>query len=289
MSWPLSLWRRRLRARLRSLLAAKPSTVPAQWRIGPASLHGQRAVLFVTYAAQGKLTPNARHQIVTWQQEGFTVVTIVVVDDLEHAANESYPGDQVVVRLNVGYDFGAWASAIGVLHDFKKARMIILANDSVYGPTVNFQQMLKRVDQSLSDIISATDSYEQTYHLQSYLLFFKSTALQNHAFQQFWSSVRIGNRQHVIDLYETTLARHFMRAGMTVEALYPSPRTFHGNRTLTDWEGLLDEGFPFVKAQLVRDNPFNADIDGWAERMAKDGYDSEIAIADVARRHAAGR
>jgi len=289
MPGTLSLWCRRLRARLRSLFAAKPSAALAEWRKGPKSLRGERAVLFVTYAPQGTLTTNARHQIMAWRRENFTVVTIVIVDSLGHAQERAYLGDQIVVRQNIGYDFGAWASVIEVLPDIRNAEILVLANDSVYGPTKRFSQMIRRVEQSQSDIISATDSYEQTYHIQSYLVFFKRRALQDKSFVQFWNAVRIGNRQHVIDLYETTMARYFRRAGLSVEALYPSPKAFQGNRTLTDWRGLLDEGFPFIKAQLVRENPFSVEIGGWPERLAMDGYDSTIAVADLARRRAAGR
>lgn len=287
MSGTLSFWRRRLHARLRALFAAKPAAVPGQWRDTPAPLDDRRVVLFVTYAAHARITQNARHQVAAWQREGFEVVTIVVVDDLALAGGETYPGDRVLVRLNVGYDFGAWASAIVTLPGIDRAALLAIANDSVYGPTVDFSQMLRRVADSPADVVGATDSYEQTYHLQSYLLFFKPRALRDPAFMRFWRAVRIGDRQQVIDLYETALARRFRRAGLAVEALYPTAPTFRGNRTLTDWKGLLDAGFPFIKAQLVRDNPFQADIGGWAERMVAGGYDSTIAVADVARRRAA--
>lgn len=288
MSGTLSFWLRRSRVRLRSLFAAKPSTVPGYWRSGPVSVSGRQIVLFVTYAANAQITDNARHQITAWQREGFDVVTIVAVDNLEQARDEMYPGDQVLVRLNVGYDFGAWASAIVALPDIDGAALLVVANDSVYGPTVDFPKMIQRVAQLQADVVSATDSYEQTYHLQSYLLFFKPLALRNPVFLKFWRAVRIGNRQHVIDLYETALARHFICTGLTVEALYPTAPTYRGNRTLTDWKGLLDAGFPFIKAQLVRDNPFKADIDGWEERMVAGGYDSAIATADLARRRLTG-
>jgi len=288
MSGTLSFWLRRRRVQLRSLFAAKPSTVPGYWRGGPTSVNARRIVLFVTYAANAQITLNARHQVAAWQREGFDVITIVVVDDLAQTTNEVYPGDQVFVRRNVGYDFGAWASVIVALPDVDRATLVVVANDSVYGPTAGFQTMLQRVVQSTADVVSATDSYEQTYHIQSYLLFFKPRALRHPAFLKFWQAVRIGNRQQVIDLYETALARYFLRNGLTVKALFPTASTFRGNRTLTDWKGLLDAGFPFIKAQLVRDNPFKVDLHGWEDRMVTDGYDSAIAVADVTRRRLSG-
>jgi hypothetical protein len=62
-------------------------------------------------------------------------------------------------------------------------------------------------------------------------------------------------KELVIDAYETSLTRQLERAGLRAEALFPplydEPRS--GDATTSRWRELLDAGFPFVKASLLRD------------------------------------
>jgi hypothetical protein len=279
---------RRMRARLSALLARRAVKVPAKWIGRPPSLKNREVVLFVTYSPDATITPTARCLIDAWKAAGFAVIIILAVDDMQQPALGVLAEDCVLVRANQGYDFGAWAGAIARLPDVQQAALLAIANDSVYGPTARFSEMVDEVRRLNADVIGLTDSRELNYHIQSYLVFFKSGALKHLAFRWFWRSIRTLPRQSVIDLYETRLSETFALAGLSSAVLHPVPVGFNGNITLTDWKGLLHRGFPFVKIQLVRDNPFNVDISDWAEQMDELGYRSAIALRDLVLRRSRG-
>jgi hypothetical protein len=77
-----------------------------------------------------------------------------------------------------------------------------------------------------------------------------------------------------------------MRAGgLAVEALFPAAGD--GNPTLTRWRELIGAGFPFIKVQLLRENPAHADIDGWQEIVRAGGLDPALIEEHLASRRAA--
>jgi hypothetical protein len=62
-------------------------------------------------------------------------------------------------------------------------------------------------------------------------------------------------KELVIDAYETSLTKQLEHIGLHAEALFPplydEPRS--GDDTTARWRELVDAGFPFVKASLLRD------------------------------------
>lgn len=67
------------------------------------------------------------------------------------------------------------------------------------------------------------------------------------------------------------------RTGLQVKAIFSSA-SLQMDPTLTDWRPLLGRGFPFIKVQLLRDNPFKVDISGWDFEMISRGYDVSIVL-----------
>jgi lipopolysaccharide biosynthesis protein len=207
--------------------------------------------------------------------EGFAVILVVMAERPESFDVTTLPDcEGVLVRRNKGYDFGAWASVIRRLPDLREARLLAIANDSLFGPLDGFAAMIAAARAHPAPLVAALDSREHWHHLQSFLLFFKPPALRSRAFATFWRRVRNGGREQAIRRYELNLERHFRRHGLAGAALFPSDATV--NATLAEWRDLVRRGFPFLKVQLLRDNPLNADLTGWREIMAKGGYDPAI-------------
>lgn len=81
-------------------------------------------------------------------------------------------------------------------------------------------------------------------------------------------------------------------AGLRGAALYPYQHEERGrtlNPTLHQWRDLLGFGFPFIKAELLHDNPTGEDLSGWRNLVAANGYDVNIITGFLADRfpHAA--
>ena len=181
---------------------------------------------------------------------------------------------------------------------------LLIANDSVYGPLVPIAEMMQRIDFEQADIWGTTESWQYKYHLQSYFLLAGRRALTNPAWQTFWSSVRqVSSKQWVIARYEVGLTQHLLKAGLRCRALWsyhellaltkaiPMPdeddvpildpleqmrtkatlrlrsaaaRGVALNPTSDLWRQLLLADFPFLKVELLRDNPTEVpDVPDW--------------------------
>jgi lipopolysaccharide biosynthesis protein len=248
-----------------------------RWIRKPVIRDQDRCCFFVTYAPKGLIPPHSLFHARSWCEQGFKTVVIVVVDDLLAYA----PGSEldfahaVCIRSNQGYDFGAWAAVISQTPDIARLRLLALANDSVYGPFGKFPAMLRRAEEIDADVIGVTESYQITHHLQSYMLFFRQPALRNPDFFKFWRGVKTGGREFVIQNYELKLMARMQRMGLRTAVLFPLSEE-DCNPTLKYWRELVQIGFPFIKAQLLRDNPAGADLSGWETVVRAEGFDAQL-------------
>ena len=228
------------------------------------------------------MSAHALHHLRAWAQAGWQTVVVVVSDDPARVrrGDQLAFADAVLLRLNNGYDFGAWSDAIRRLGPaLRDLPLLATVNDSVFGPLRSFPTMLQAVEAAPADVIGLTESQELGRHFQSYVLFFKARALRDPVFGRFWGSVRPGDRQFVIDHYETQLLPIMEQAGLTCASLFPPPAGVTNNPTLQGWRALIEAGFPYVKIELLRRNPFGADLTGWRALLAAEGYDPVMAEA----------
>jgi lipopolysaccharide biosynthesis protein len=280
---PLPLSARVLR-KLRKI--AREAYVPARWIKWPGDLAGRDVCLFVTYNPRGRIAEHALVHARAWAAQGFAVILVVSLDrmaafdptqDLSFCAG-------VLARGNVGYDFGAWAATIRKLRYLRGANLLAIANDSIYGPFEGFAAMLARMRASSADVVGVTESHEIRWHLQSFILFFKGTALASPVFKDFWKKVRGGDRQKVIDTCELALAERMVDAGLAVEGLFRPPPGFILNPSLQRWRPLIEEGFPYLKGQLLRDESFAEELADWREVVRAKGFDPALIEAHLAAR-----
>jgi glycosyltransferase involved in cell wall biosynthesis len=247
----------------------------------PGALVGEEIVVFVTYLPQAVLKEHTAHYLRALKAVGFTVILVVVVDELSDEIgdfNESAV-DGLIVRFNHGYDFSAWAHAMKIWPDLWGARLLLFANDSVYGPAESgaFLSVIDRIRKSEADVLGLTESCERgVWHIQSYFVALKPRALGSVACQEFWKNVRsLPSKQLVIDSYELGFVSSLKHAGLNCEVLFPHQQlvTSTGkNPTLFQWRQLLENGFPFVKVQALRDDIPGIDKRDWQEILGRHGF-----------------
>jgi lipopolysaccharide biosynthesis protein len=141
-----------------------------------------------------------------------------------------------------------------------------------------------------------TDSFEVRWHLQSYFLVLKRQALDSPAFSQFMGSILpYRDKTQVIRSYEIGLTQFLREHGLKPGSFVPmaswvtSPRARsrlcakRRNATLYFPLQLLAAGMPFVKAQLLRDNPAGVPLQPVLKAMRQSGYDTALVRFDRAR------
>ena len=146
--------------------------VVAVWPEGAVPL-GPRVALFCHFDAQGAVRADVLRYLAALREAGFSIIAVSNGGALQPLAMTHLQTvcAAVLVRRNVGYDFCAWREA---LERFDVPRsdteLVLLANDSVYGPLHSLTPILARVMAGGADVWGLTDSNQIRFHLQSYFL-----------------------------------------------------------------------------------------------------------------------
>ena len=274
-----------------------------------------KVCVFSHFDRRGHIWPHTRDYIDALIEEGFAVVFVSNSASL-NSDSEAFATSRsaaIILRRNKGYDFGAYRD--GLLHlgeGVHGLKCLIFANDSVYGPLIPLRSMLNRMDFSIMDVWMATDSWQTRYHGQSYFMAFGPTALKHLAFMRFWISVpNLIFKHSIIRRCEVGLTQHFLSAGLRVGAVWRyldlvdriSSRDLKNeslhladasmialiqssqknlpvlNPTHQLWLELLRDDFPFIKRELLRDNPTHVKgLSAWHQIVGKTNLTSYDAI-----------
>ncbi len=209
---------------------------------------------------------------------------------------------EIELRENVGFDFGMWRHAIERV-DLEAWDELLLTNSSVFGPVLPLGPVLDRMAEEPCDAWGMTENVEIAWHLQSYFLAFRRPVLTSPLFKKFWASVLpFRDKEQVIRSYEVGLSRLLLDYGFRLRAFAPtqsleipgSSKLFNAlgeslwarmrSRRVNPTCGyplpLLRAGMPFVKAEVLRDNPLGADLGPVLEAMEQAGFDMSLVEFD---------
>lgn len=278
------------------LAAGDQGSQVTERRLGSAPL-GRRCCVFVHFDDRGVVKQHTRCYLSALRQAGFGIIFVTNAANLEPESAQwlSEHCALILIRRNRGYDFGAYRDGIAAFFQTGiKADLLLLANDSVYGPLVGLGELFDRMDFSRADVWSLTDSWQHRYHLQSFFLVFGPAALASPDFADFWQRVRnVRSKWAAIYFYELWMTHRMQSAGLRCAAIWdyftllgtlqeahnaPPPdgsvtteqevRRLAAERVLSCWRRrialnptsdlwlpLLQDGFPFIKRELLRLNP----------------------------------
>jgi lipopolysaccharide biosynthesis protein len=182
----------------------------------------------------------------------------------EIASIEPYCKD-IIVKKNIGYDFGAWKTGLDYLGEsLEEYDSLILCNDSVYGPLFDLETIMTSMQPY--DFWSMTDNYEIEYHLQSYFVVYHKTAFTHSVFQTFWENFKIyEDKQTLIEHNEIAFSQDMMHTGLSYHSYYSVKDKNYVNVLQYHWDTLIQEHqFPFIKKELLKRNPLGLPIDNWS-------------------------
>jgi hypothetical protein len=300
------------------------------WPEGEIAL-GPKIVLFMHFDGRGLVRGQMLDYMRELKENGREVVFVTNAGRLQPVALSALQEicAAVIIRKNIGYDFGAWRDALDHLGlPRAETEEIIFANDSVFGPLLPLGDTLRRINYAKADVWGMTESWQLRYHLQSFFLAFGPAALRAEAFEKFWKSVRpVPAKSYIVRAYEIGVTQAMVKGGLRCAAIWTyeslirlvnrdelqkliaAEETELGkadpihltrklqvlrirdgvarrvalNPTSDLWRQLLISGFPFIKRELLRDNPTKVqDVGDWAE-VVRDvlGADPEPILLDL--------
>lgn len=243
-----------------------------------------RVALIAHFDPGARLSPSVRALVAALDDEGW----VPVVVSASPRAPDAYdlPGSAaVILRPNLGYDFGSWATALRMLPEARAGAEVILANDSMVGPFAPLDVLMGRVEASGADVWAATSSLQLAPHLQSYFLRFAPGVLDRPELVEFFAGVRhLTNKVAIVRRYELGLTRVIRRAGLRSAAGFPAASLGAGraNPTTAAWRELMVAGHPFFKRTLLHDPRVRVERAVLAEAVREIfGADLEHFLADV--------
>lgn len=208
-----------------------------------------------------------------------------------------------IIKQNVGYDFASWRTGLAAVGDLSGYERLIVANDSVYGPLQDLPKVFAEMAGRNVAFWGITDSLKYGRHLQSYFLVYDKPVLQSEIFGEFWRKLPDYRHKYVVIIQgEVGLSRMLVAAGFDFAAYCPIETVQEGQQadagtlgtkfrdprispTHRGWRALLRAGCPFLKIQLLRDNPMQVpDLDDWETVLGEvSGYDLDLIRNHLAR------
>ena len=193
--------------------------------------------------------------------------------------------DVFIERENFGYDFGSYACGLQYMNSIRESDEItrlLFVNDSFIGP---FGHCMPIDD--TGEFWGNTDSNQVKYHYQSYLFGFNLEKTKLSVVNSFFferGDIYTNDKDKVIHNFELSLFEYFYSQGLDCQVQYPVStlridflkrpfsfisyrqifsRVFFYLRVLRQdvnpthqlWYQLFSRGFPFLKKELLRDNP----------------------------------
>ena len=175
-------------------------------------------------------------------------------------------------RHNLGHDFGAWQELLA-LGCADRADIVLLANDSVFGPLWPLDRTVAPMLARNLDVWGMVESKEARWHLQSWFLCLTADALAAPAVRRVLRQPFAGMTRDEIVLHgELGLGAAIEAEGLRWDACWRQParrlrRLVPGNAMHIDYLSVVRRGrVPFLKADLLRDNPARI---GWCGRWRK--------------------
>ena len=98
-------------------------------------------------------------------------------------------------------DFGSWKVGLTFI-ETKSASYLVLTNDSVIGPTLGINKIIKNMQKS-DDFWGITSSGDgKNFHLQSYFLVFRNKCFTHGTFEKFFRNVkRVRTKSQLVKKY----------------------------------------------------------------------------------------
>ena len=219
---------------------------------------------------------------------------VCVIDTSASIPSDARSFDLWIRRTNHGLDFASWHTGLEFFGDLQSsAKQILLVNDSCYGPFAPLKDVLLAASSLSHQVVSLTDGWMGGHHLQSNFLLFKEEIVRANFLANFFAGYDFPIRKNdIVKFGEIALSRHLREASVDYGAIFPyqnlsnkfiqkvsqkspSPldevesiesewdvdvlkRLLTGeplNTTHCFWEILIEEGFPFLKRDLLTKNP----------------------------------
>ncbi len=222
----------------------------------------RRLCLFAHYHQDGWVPPHTLHYLEALRDAGFvTVVLSTAALDAGAVDTLRAVSADVILRDNAGMDFGGWIEACMRFFPIE-AGLLLLANDSVYGPLTDLSAFIDDLLRHDADFYGAVESLEIAPHLQSWFVLLRPQAYRSPAFAALMCSPmeRMADKLALVTRYEVGLSQQLVAVGLRYHAAFSLAfrrgiaRLYPYNPAHLLWREMIAAGVPFLKVEMLRLN-----------------------------------
>ena len=236
-----------------------------------------RVCVFSHFDPDGKVADHVLEYLKEIKKNNWSIVFATSCGNLdaeERAKLSSYVS-RIIGTHGEGRDWGNYSLGYNYLCRHGEIKTLLLANDSVYGPTRGLWDFFEFAEASSADIIGMTNSLQYGDHIQSYFILCKERLCSHNLFDHYWKNFYYqSNKDEIIYKNEIGFSLLFSRYGFRAQALYDYENLARETMEIKSFgHDLLEKGlyvnpthhfmelllekhdFPFVKVELLKLNP----------------------------------
>lgn len=275
--------------------AASSDTRPSYVLRHPGGVSGKDVCLLAIYAPDGRVSDVTASYIELLAHSSLSVVVCIAVEDITAPVSVERLRDAagIIVRQNGGMDFASWAATLRLLPELWDAERMIFTNDSIIALPAIFDAFVARLRNMDTDFVALTESHHPRHHAQSYFFMLRGRSLRNESVRRFWHELPVLDRkEEIIGQFETRLLDLAANQwGLSCSVMFPLRMMFPSasheeigklNVSHAYWEYLTHCGLPFIKVELLRDNPLRLNILHWRSVVGRYGADVAQIEAHIA-------
>lgn len=167
-------------------------------------------------------------------------VVVIANGELNDTCDEV---EQIIVRPNTGYDFGAWKEYLLNNYDYvKQFDNVLLANDSFFR-VLPLDRVVEQGINGTTDLFSLTKTPS---YLQSYFINVKKRVTNSDAFFNFWRTMpEIKTHDDAVKKGEVAFTQNLIKVGFSIKSF--TNLGYGQTKKL-----ILDYNFPILKKKLLR-------------------------------------
>jgi len=257
-------------------------------------LRGREVCLFVVHAPMGSASDYTLAYLNAVRTENVYVILCLIVEDLEIPVDPAIykASDALMMRLNGGYDFAAWADMLVTCPQAWSADRLYFLNDSLTGPFTSLAPIFQKIRAENAGFFALSEAVFPEYHVQSYFFGWNRKNIQSEKLKEFWEFIKIySDKSETIVSYELGIYKIIFNLpdqthqvvfgmqslfGVTADLLPNISPTHH------TWRRMLTGGFPFVKTELLRKSELGeASMEGWQKICKQHGADLNEVMRHV--------
>ena len=226
------------------------------------NMNEKTVAIYVYFNSDGILTEDTLYYLKSLKN----YVNSIIFISNSHLSDEAINliqriSDDVIVRENSGYDFGAWKDFI-LENKTKLVNLdrLILCNSSCYGFFSSLTPAFEKAKKNGWDFWGITGfelKNKYPFHIQSYFLAFEKAILGSKDFIEFWEKLPKSMDWNTARFQgELQLTIKFMKAGFKPGVMFSSNHIGNANSDPSIFypQKLLMLGSPFLKKKVIKNN-----------------------------------